>query len=96
MTISHWDEVEREVRDVGEMRADVPRAGRRGGRGRGRRVADRRRARAAARARCTSTASEEEIFFVLAGSGLAWIDGAVHEVGVRRHARLPRGRPLQP
>ena len=26
--------------------------------------------------------SEEEIFFVLAGSGLAWIDGAVHEIGV--------------
>ena len=25
--------------------------------------------------------SEEEIFFVLAGSGLAWIDGAVHEIG---------------
>jgi uncharacterized cupin superfamily protein len=27
-------------------------------------------------------ASEEEIFFVLEGSGLAWIDGAVHEIGV--------------
>jgi uncharacterized cupin superfamily protein len=26
--------------------------------------------------------SEEEIFFVLAGSGLAWLDGAVHEVGI--------------
>src|SRR3954469_13881876 len=26
-------------------------------------------------------ASEEEIFFVLEGSGLAWIDGAVHEIG---------------
>ena len=26
--------------------------------------------------------SEEEIFFVLAGSGLAWLDGAVHEIGV--------------
>jgi uncharacterized cupin superfamily protein len=25
--------------------------------------------------------SEEEIFFVLEGSGLAWIDGAVHEIG---------------
>jgi uncharacterized cupin superfamily protein len=26
--------------------------------------------------------SEEEIFFVLAGSGLAWLDGAVHEIGI--------------
>src|SRR3954466_4557662 len=25
--------------------------------------------------------SEEEIFFVLEGSGLAWVDGAVHEIG---------------
>src|SRR5947207_1921666 len=26
--------------------------------------------------------SEEEIFYVVAGSGLAWLDGAVHEIDV--------------
>jgi uncharacterized cupin superfamily protein len=80
MTISHWDEVEREVRDVGEMRATFRALG----------------AAAGAAAVGVSLidvepgcrpgpvhqhSSEEEIFFVLAGSGLAWIDGAVHEIG---------------
>ena len=80
MTLSHWDDVEREVRDVGEMRATFRALG----------------AAAGASAVGVSLidvepgcrpgpvhqhGSEEEIFFVLEGSGLAWIDGAVHEIG---------------
>ena len=80
MTLSHWDDVERQVRDVGEMRATFRALG----------------AAAGAEAVGVSLidiepgcragpvhqhGSEEEIFFVLAGAGLAWIDGAVHEIG---------------
>jgi uncharacterized cupin superfamily protein len=80
VTISHWDDVEREVRDVGEMRATF------------RALGDAAGATAVGVSRidvepgCRAGpvhqhGSEEEIFFVLGGSGLAWIDGAVHEIG---------------
>ncbi len=80
MTLAHWDEVERLTRDVGDIRATFRALG----------------AAAGASAVGVSLidvepgcragpvhqhASEEEIFFVLAGSGLAWLDGAVHEIG---------------
>jgi uncharacterized cupin superfamily protein len=80
MTLAHWDEVEREVRDVGEMRATFRALGEAAG------------ATAVGVALIDvepgcrpgpvhQHGSEEEIFFVLEGSGLAWIDGAVHEIG---------------
>ncbi|HEX6696656.1 MAG TPA: cupin domain-containing protein [Solirubrobacteraceae bacterium] len=80
MTLAHWDDVEAEIRDVGDMRASFRRLGRAAG------------ATAVGVALidiepgCRSGpvhqhTSEEEIFFVLSGTGLAWIDGAVHEVG---------------
>jgi uncharacterized cupin superfamily protein len=80
MTLAHWDEVERERRDVGEMRATFRGLGEAAG------------ATVVAVSRTDvdpgcrpgpvhQHASEEEIFFVLEGSGLAWIDGAVHEIG---------------
>ncbi len=80
MTLAHWDDVEPEVRDVGDMRATFRALGEAAG------------ASAVGVARidvepgCRAGpvhqhGSEEEIFFVLEGSGLAWIDGAVHEIG---------------
>jgi uncharacterized cupin superfamily protein len=80
MTLAHWDEVKPERREVGEMRATFRRIGAAAG------------ATVVGVARidvdpgCRSGpvhvhGSEEEIFFVLSGSGLAWIDGAVHEIG---------------
>jgi uncharacterized cupin superfamily protein len=80
MTLSHWDEVAPEVRDVGDMRATFRALGEAAG------------AEAVGVARIDiepgcrpgpvhQHASEEEIFFVLSGSGLAWLDGAVHEIG---------------
>jgi uncharacterized cupin superfamily protein len=81
LTLSHWDEVERERRDVGDIRATFRALGEAAG----------------ATAVGVSLidvepgcrpgpvhqhGSEEEIFFVLSGSGLAWLDGAVHEIGV--------------
>src|SRR5919198_4136615 len=81
MTLAHWDDVERERRDVGEMRATFRALG----------------AAAGASAVGVSVidvepgcrpgpvhqhGSEEEIFYVLAGAGLAWLDGAIHEIGV--------------
>jgi uncharacterized cupin superfamily protein len=80
MTLSHWDDVEGERRDVGDMRATFRGLGEAAG------------ATLVGVARIDidpgcrpgpvhQHASEEEIFFVLEGSGLAWIDGAVHEIG---------------
>src|SRR5215217_5835135 len=79
MTLAHWDEVEPERRDVGEMRATFRGLGEAAG------------ATVVGVARIDidpgcrpgpvhQHASEEEIFFVLEGAGLAWIDGAVHEI----------------
>jgi uncharacterized cupin superfamily protein len=81
MTLAHWDDVEPEVRDIGEMRAAFRELGAAAG------------ADAVGVSRIDvepgcrpgpvhQHGSEEEIFFVLEGSGLAWIDGAVHEIGV--------------
>ena len=81
MTFSHWDDVEPEVRDVGDMRATFRALGAAAG------------ATAVGVSRIDiepgcrpgpvhQHGSEEEIFFVLEGSGLAWVDGAVHEIGV--------------
>jgi uncharacterized cupin superfamily protein len=80
MTLAHWDEVEPRVRDVGEMRATFRAVGEAAG------------ATAVGVSRIDiepgcrpgpvhQHGSEEEIFFVLEGSGLAWLDGAVHEIG---------------
>ena len=80
MTLAHWDDVEPEVRDVGDMRATFRALGSAAG------------ASAVGVSRIDiepgcrpgpvhQHASEEEIFFVLEGSGLAWIDGAVHVIG---------------
>src|SRR6476646_8426728 len=80
MTLAHWDDVEPEVRDVGDMRATFRALGEAAG------------ASAVGVSRidiepdCRAGpvhqhGSEEEIFCVLEGSGLAWIDGAVHEIG---------------
>ncbi|HEX6619845.1 MAG TPA: cupin domain-containing protein, partial [Solirubrobacteraceae bacterium] len=80
MTLAHWDDVEPEVRHVGEMRATFRALGAAAG------------ATAVGVARIDiepgcrpgpvhQHASEEEIFFVLEGSGFAWNDGAVHEIG---------------
>jgi len=80
MILAHWDGVEREVRDVGDMRATFRALGEAAG------------ATAVGVALIDvepgcrpgpvhQHGSEEEIFFVLGGSGLAWLDGAVHEIG---------------
>jgi len=92
MTLAHWDDVERERRDVGEMRATFRGLGEAAG------------ATVVGVARIDvdpgcrpgpvhQHASEEEIFFVLEGSGLAWIDGAVHEVGPGDTIVYLAGRP---
>ena len=92
MTLAHWDESSAEVRDVGEMRATFRALGAAAG------------ASAVGVARIDvepgcrpgpvhQHGSEEEIFFVLAGSGLAWIDGAVHEIGVGDTLVYLAGRP---
>jgi uncharacterized cupin superfamily protein len=80
MTVSHWDDFEREVRDVGEMRASF----RELGDAAGATVVGVSRIDVEPGCRAGPVhqhGSEEEIFFVLEGSGLAWIDGAVHEIG---------------
>jgi uncharacterized cupin superfamily protein len=81
MTVAHWDDVEGARRDVADMRATFRRLGAAAG------------ATVVGVARididpgCRAGpvhvhGSEEEVFYVLEGSGLAWIDGAVHEIGV--------------
>jgi uncharacterized cupin superfamily protein len=80
--LCHWDEVERERRDVGEMRSwwrDLGEAA-------GSTAIGVQRVAVDPGARIGPVhvhGAEEEIFFVLGGSGLAWIDGAVHEIGAR-------------
>jgi uncharacterized cupin superfamily protein len=81
MTVAHWDDVEPEVRDIGEMRATFRTLGEAAG------AAAVGVSRIDVEPGCRAGpvhqhGSEEEIFFVLSGSGLAWIDGAVHEIGV--------------
>jgi uncharacterized cupin superfamily protein len=80
VTLAHWDEVERRPRDVGEMRATFRALGQAAGATAvGVSLID---VEPGCRAGPVHQhGSEEEIFFVLAGSGVAWLDGAVHEIG---------------
>src|SRR5919198_3807875 len=81
MTLAHWDDVEGRRREVGDMRATFRRLGAAAGAS----VVGVARIDIDPGCRAGPVhvhGSEEEIFFVLEGSGLAWIDGAVHEIGV--------------
>jgi uncharacterized cupin superfamily protein len=90
MTLCHWDEVERARRDVGEMRSwwrDLGEAA-------GSTAIGVQRVEVDPGARIGPVhvhGAEEEILFALAGSGLAWIDGAVHEIGANDTIVYPAG-----
>jgi uncharacterized cupin superfamily protein len=93
MTLCHWDDVERDRRDVGEMRSwwrDLGAAA-------GSTAIGVQRVEVDPGARIGPVhvhGAEEEIFFVLGGSGLAWIDGAVHEIGANDTIVYPAGGPV--
>ena len=79
MTLAHWDDVETFHRAKGEMDATWQRLGDAAGT----RTVGVNRVRVAPGMLPTpphSHGASEEAFFVLAGSGLAWQDGSVHEV----------------
>src|SRR5690242_15832153 len=79
MTVAHWDEVEVHHRAKGEMDASLQRLGDAAGT----RGVGVNRVRAEPGKLPTpphSHGASEELYFVLAGSGLAWQDGQVHEV----------------
>ena len=81
MGIAHWDDVERHHRAKGEMDATWQLLGRAAGAG----SVGVNRVRVAPGKLPTpphSHTASEEIFFVLAGSGLAWQDEQVHEVRI--------------
>ena len=90
--LCHWDEVERERRDVGEMRSwwrDLGEAA-------GASAVGVQRVEIDPGARIGPVhvhGAEEEIFYVLGGTGLAWIDGAVHEIGAMDTIVYPAGGP---
>jgi uncharacterized cupin superfamily protein len=80
MTIAHWEDVEKVRRDVGNIRASWSFLGEAAGC----RVVGVRRIELAPGEIPTPAhahSDEEEIFFVLAGSGLSWQDGVTYEVG---------------
>lgn len=82
MGLAHWDEVERHHRAKGEMDAVWQFLGRAAGTA----GVGVNRVRVAPGKLPTpphSHGASEEIFYVLSGSGLAWQDGDVHEVGPR-------------
>jgi uncharacterized cupin superfamily protein len=82
VTIAHWDEVESYRRAKGEMNGTWQRLGDAAGT----RSVGVNRVRLEPRALSTpphSHGASEEAFFVLAGSGLAWQDGNVHELRPR-------------
>jgi uncharacterized cupin superfamily protein len=82
MGLAHWDDVEWQRRAKGEMDAEWQLLGRAAGTAR----VGLNRVRIAAGKLPTpphSHGASEEIYYVLAGSGLAWQDGDVHEVGPR-------------
>jgi uncharacterized cupin superfamily protein len=82
VTVAHWDEVEFHRSAKGEMDAEWQWLGHAAG---SKRVGV-NRVRVAPGKLPTpphSHGASEELFFVLAGSGLAWQDGAVHEVRPR-------------
>src|SRR2546421_346304 len=79
MTVAHWDEVEPRHSAKGEMDATWQRLGNAAGT----RGVGVNRVRVAPGKLPTpphSHGASEELFFVLAGSGLAWQDGDVHDV----------------
>ena len=79
MTVAHWDDVESRHRAKGEMDATWQSLGNAAGT----RGVGVNRVRVAPGRLPTPPHSHrvsEELYFVLAGSGLAWQDGAVHEV----------------
>jgi uncharacterized cupin superfamily protein len=81
MTVAHWEDAEPEIRDLGDIRATFRPVGEAAG------ATVVGVAHVEIEPGCRpgpvhQHASEEEIFHVLAGSGFAWLDGAVHEVGV--------------
>ncbi|NUR78404.1 MAG: cupin domain-containing protein [Thermoleophilia bacterium] len=80
MGIAHWDDVERHHRAKGEMDATWQLLGRAAGTN----DVGVNRVRVAPGKLPTpphSHGASEEVYFVLGGSGLAWQDGAIHEVG---------------
>jgi uncharacterized cupin superfamily protein len=80
--IAHWDEVETHARAKGEMDAEWQMLGRAAGTA----GVGVNRVRVAPGRLPTpphSHGASEELFYVLGGSGLAWQDGDVHEVGPR-------------
>ncbi len=82
MGLAHWDEVETHVRAKGEMDAEWQMLGRAAGTA----GVGVNRVRVAPGRLPTpphSHGASEELFYILAGSGLAWQDGGVHEVGPR-------------
>src|SRR3954463_13037488 len=92
MTLAHWDEVERTRREVGDMRSWWRRLGAAAG------ATEIGVARVEVDPRmrvgpCPGPGAEEEIFHVLGGSGLAWLDGEVHEIGPRDTIVCPAGGP---
>ncbi len=79
MGLAHWDDVEAQRRAKGEMDATWQRLGDAAGA----RTVGLNRLRVAPGKLPTpphSHGASEEIYYVLAGSGLAWQDGSVHEV----------------
>jgi uncharacterized cupin superfamily protein len=82
MGLAHWDDVEWQRRAKGEMDAEWQLLGRAAGTA----LVGVNRVHVAAGKLPTpphSHGASEEIYYVLAGSGLAWQDGDVHEVGPR-------------
>jgi uncharacterized cupin superfamily protein len=80
MTIAHWEDVEKVRRDVGNIHASWSFLGEAAGC----RVVGVRRIELAPGEIPTPAhahSDEEEIFFVLAGSGFSWQDGVTYEVG---------------
>jgi uncharacterized cupin superfamily protein len=82
MTVAHWDEVEFHHRAKGEMDASSQRLGDAAGT-RGVGVNRIRVEPGKLPTPPHSHGASEELYFVLAGSGLAWQDGQVHEVRPR-------------
>jgi uncharacterized cupin superfamily protein len=92
VTLAHWDDVQRERRDVGDMQSSW----RDLGAAAGARAVGVQRVEVDPGKRIGPVhvhGAEEEIFFVIGGSGLAWIDGAVHEIGAMDTIVYPAGGP---
>ena len=93
MGVTHWEEVESQRRAKGEMDATWQRLGDAAGT----KDVGLNRVRVAADKLSTpphSHSASEEVYFVLDGSGLAWQDGAVHEVR-RRDCIIQRANEFE-